>query len=160
MVNHGEIGEYRIVAWADGFDPSLDDLLPHVAETIVGHRVVIASWDSGQYRPTQEELDQGWSVREEQAVSPMVRDPSDLPAVGFDEWYIYEGEVPCERHKSFVNRFGFSPLKANCDEFDEFWEQVQRFRPLHVLGAGTPTMFLVTRDEQIYARAVEMTALP
>jgi hypothetical protein len=34
MVNHGEIGEYRIVAWADGFDPSLDDLLPHVAETI------------------------------------------------------------------------------------------------------------------------------
>jgi len=31
---------------------------------------------------------------------------------------------------------------------------------LHVLGAGTPTMFLVTRDEQINERAVAIEGLP
>ncbi len=101
----------------------------------------------------------GWSVQGSQAVSPLVPSASDLPAVGFDEWYVYEGDVPREHHKAFVNRLGFSPLDPACIEADEFWEQVERFQPLHVLGAGTPTMFLVTRDKQTYARAVDFESL-
>lgn len=136
-----------------------DDLLPHVPETVVGRRVLIASFDSGQFAPTQKELDAGWSVQGGQAVSPLVRSASDLQAVGFDEWYVYEGDVPREHHKAFVNRLGFSPLNTACMEANEFWEQVERFRPLHVLGAGTPTMFLVTRDEQTFARALKIEGL-
>ena len=89
-------------------------------------------------------------------MSPLIQAASDLPAVGFDEWYVYEGDVPREHHKAFVNRFGFSPLDPACVEAIDFWAKVKRFQPLHVLGAGTPTMFLVTRDEQTYARAAKI----
>ena len=160
MINKGSQAGYWVVTWADGFDPSLDDLLPHLPEAVVGHRVLIASFDSGQFAPIQEELDNGWSLQGSQAVSPRIQSAADLPAVGFDEWYVYEGKVPPEHHKAFVNRFGFSPIDPACMEANEFWEQVKRFQPLHVLGAGTPTMFLVTRDEQTYARAVEVASLP
>ena len=160
MINKGTKAGYWVIAWADGFDPSLDDLLPHLPETVVGRRILIASFDSGQFVPTQGELDSGWSLQGNQAVSPPVQSASDLPAVGFDEWYVYEGDVPREHHKAFVNRLGFSPLDPACMEANQFWEQVKRFQPLHVLGAGTPTMFLVTRDEQTYARALEIETLP
>jgi hypothetical protein len=160
MIKTGKQAGYWVVTWADGFDPSLDDLLPHVPEAVVGRRVLIASFDSGQFSPTQDGLERGWSVQGNQAVSPPVQASSDLPAVGFDEWYVYDGDVPREHHKAFVNRFGFSPVDPTCLEANEFWEQVTRFQPLHVLGAGTPTMFLVTRDEQIYERAVAIEGLP
>jgi hypothetical protein len=105
-------------------------------------------------------INNGWSVQGDQAASPPVQAASEIPAVGFDEWYVYDGDVPHEHHKAFVNRLGFSPLDPTCLEANEFWEQVKRFRPLHVLGAGTPTMFLVTRNEQTYARAVAIEGLP
>jgi hypothetical protein len=160
MVKTGKRAGYWVVTWADGFDPSLNDLLPHVPEAVVDRRVLIASFDSGQFEPTQGELDNGWSVHGGQAVSPLVQAASDVPAVGFDEWYVYDGDVPNEHHKAFVNRLGFSPLDPTCVEADAFWEQVKRLQPLHVLGAGTPTMFLVTRDEQTYARAAAIDGLP
>jgi len=158
MVKTGKNAGYWAVTWAGGFDPSLDDLLAHVPEAVVGRRVLVASFDSGDLAPTRQDLDDGWSVQGTQAVSPPVQAASDIPAVGFDEWYVYDGEVPPERHAAFVNRFGFSPLDPDCPEANEFWEQVQRLQPLHVLGAGTPFMFLVTRDEQIYARAAAIEA--
>jgi hypothetical protein len=160
MIIKGRRGEYWAITWADGFDPSLHDLLPLVPEAVLGRRVLIASIDSGQFKPTPDELNDGWSMQGQQAVSPLIEALSVLPAVGFDEWYVYEGDVPREHHKAFVNGFGFSPLDPGCVEAAEFWEQVAQFRPLHVLGAGTPTMFLVTRDERIYAQAEKVQALP
>lgn len=160
MIKTGMHAGYWVVTWADGFDPSLDDLLPHIPEAVLGRRVLIASFDSGQFSPTQHELEHGWSVQGNQAVSAPVKAVSDVPAVGFDEWYVYDGDVPLGHHKAFVNRLGFSPLDPACLEATEFWKQVARFQPLNVLGAGTPTMFLVTRDAQIYARAVAVGGLP
>lgn len=160
MVKTGKQSGYWVVTWAGGSDPSLDDLLPHIPEAVLGRRVLIASFDSGQFSPTPHELAHGWSVRGSQAVSAPVQAVSDVPAVGFDEWYVYDGDVPRGHHHAFVNRLGFSPLDPACPEAHEFWEQVRRFQPLNVLGAGTPTMFLVTRDEQIYERAVAVEGLP
>jgi hypothetical protein len=154
MMQTGTRAGYWVVAWADGFDPSLADLLPNLPELILGRRVAIASCDSGPFKPSEDELVKGWAVQGMQAVSPLIQSVSDLPAPGFDEWYVYEDDVPIEKHAAFVNRFGFSPLDPECQEANEFWEQVRRFQPLHVLGAGTPTMFLVTRDEEAYARAI------
>ncbi len=159
MVKTGKQADYWVVSWADGFDPSLDDLLPHIPEAVLGQRVLIASFDSGQLVPTPYELEHGWSVQGGQAVSAPVKAVSEIPAVGFDEWYVYDRDVPIGHHKSFVNRLGFSPLDPACVEANEFWEQVARFQPLNVLGAGAPTMFLVTRDEQIYARAIAIEGL-
>lgn len=148
----GFCSDYWVIEWADGFDPNLRDLVPHFPEMVLGHRVVIASCDSGSFRPDQDELAQGWSWQDEVAVSPCVRDVSDLPMPGFDEWYVFDAEISGGRYRSFVNRYGFAPLNEMDPETHSFWEQVARFRPLHVIGAGTPTMFFVTRDEAIFRR--------
>ncbi len=71
---------------------------------------------------------------------------------GFDEWYVYTVEPPDGRHRSFVNRWGFSPLDESNEETQVFWTQLAQLRPLHVIGAGT-TMFLATQDEEIFLKA-------
>nr|WP_315487100.1 hypothetical protein [uncultured Undibacterium sp.] len=143
---------YWVVEWADGFDPSLSDLMLQFPQTVVGNRVAIASCDSGPFLPSQAELKKGWTTRNGLAVSPCVQIASELPTPGFDEWYVYNSEVPSDQHKSFVNQFGFSPLDVESQDTKDFWAQVVLYQPLHVLGAGTPTMFVVTQDEALYRR--------
>ncbi|MGC4441950.1 hypothetical protein ABXW85_24100, partial [Streptococcus suis] len=57
-------------------------------------------------------------------------------------------------YRSSVNRFGFAPLPP--DKATDFWAQVETALPLHVLGAGTPTMFLATRDRISFDRALKL----
>lgn len=152
MMRTGSRSGYWVVEWADGFDPSLADLVPRFPEMVVGHRIAIASCDSGPFVPTPAELKKGWSTRNEVAISPVLHDTSDLPMPGFDEWYVYDLEALTDQLRSFVNRLGFAPLDDENSETQDFWAQVERLRPLHVLGAGTPSMFFATRDEELFKR--------
>jgi len=152
MMRTGFRSGYWVVEWADDFDPNLADLVHRFPEMICGHRVAIASCDSGPFEPTQTEYAKGWIRKNEVAVSPVISEASDLPTPGFDEWYVYAGEAPDQKHRSFVNRWGFAPLDELNPEIQDFWGQVEKFQPLHVIGAGAPTMFLATQDEAIFRK--------
>ena len=152
MLRTGFRSGYWVVEWVDEFDPNLAHLLPRCPDLVCGHRVAIASCDSGPFEPTQAEYAKGWVVRNNVALSSIIVEASELPTPGFDEWYVYAGEAPEEHHRSFVNRWGFAPLDETIPEFHDFWGQVEKFQPLHVVGAGTPTMFLATRDEAIFRK--------
>lgn len=143
---------YHVIVWADDFDPSLATLIASVPELVLGHRVAIASCDSGPFQVDEEDMAKGWAIIGRLAISPRVQSISDLPTPGFDEWYVYESDVPREEHASFVNHHDFSPFDENSKQTENFWKQVERFQPLHVLGAGASTMFLVTRDEAIHKK--------
>ena len=146
--------KYSVVQWSYDWDPSLFDLLERMPELVIGRHVVIASCDSGKYKPSEAELEAGWEVADGFAVSPKITAVCDLPMPGFDEWYVYE-ERPMPRfYRSSVNRFGFAPLPP--DKATDFWTQVETALPLHVLGAGTPTMFLATRDRISFDRALKL----
>lgn len=144
---------YWVVQWSHDWDPSLTDLLEQLPDLVLGRYVSIASCDSGPYRPTDNELQNGWEVTADTATSSRIGSVSDLPVSGFDEWYVHERRPSPYSYQSFVNAFGFSPLTASEDTLNQFWAQVEATRPLHVLGAGTPTMFIVTRDENSFKRA-------
>lgn len=135
-----------VIEWSDHFDPDLWDFVPHFPEIVLGHRVAITSFDSGPFEPTQDEYAKGWSKQESVAISPVVEDVKELPAVGFDEWYVYPADVPNLPTQSFVNRFGFAPLNEQSAETQEFWNQVVKCQPLHVIGAGAPTLFFATKE--------------
>ncbi len=156
MMRTGFRSGYWVVEWADGFDPNLADLVPRFPEMVRGHRVAIASCDSGPFEPTQAGYAKGWVKRNELALSPVVEAVPDLPTPGFDEWYVYAGEAPEEHHKSFVNQWGFAPLDEWNPETQDFWAQVEKFRPLHVVGAGTPTLFFATQDEAIFRKVIRV----
>lgn len=141
---------YWVIQWSYDWDPSLADLLVEGADLVRNKYVAIASCDSGPYKPTAEEIASGWELKGSTAVSPKITDVNDLPMPGFDEWYVYEEKPAAYAFQSFVNTFGFSPLASNEEEVEKFWSQVEATRPLHVIGAGTPTMFLVTRDKGMF----------
>ncbi|WP_244138810.1 MULTISPECIES: hypothetical protein [Burkholderia] len=155
----GERAGYRIAEWTDGTDGDIEELVLRCPELVLGRHVAIASCDSGPYTPTDEEFMVGWSKFGELAVSPLVKAVSQLPMPGFDEWYVYERLIKFEPHSNFVNRLGFSPLNVDDKYTEEFWRQVAKLEPLHVLGSGTPGSFLVTRDELLFQAAVREVKL-
>lgn len=143
---------YHVIVWSDTFDPSLATLITSFPELVLGHRIAIASCDSGPFQPDQAEMAQGWTVQGALVISPCVQSISDLPTPGFDEWYVYDGDTCPEHHASFVNHYSFSPLDEHSEFAKDFWKQVERFQPLHALGAGPSMMFFLTRDETVYKK--------
>lgn len=152
----GRRAGYSVIQWSDNWDPSLADLLECVPGCVLGRRVAIASCDSGKYPPSAAELANGWEVIEGFAVSPRVASASALPMPGFDEWYVYDKRPSAYAYKTFVNHFGFSPLAIDDPKVSEFWAQVDATRPLHVFGAGTPVMFVVTQDTDLFNQLNEI----
>jgi hypothetical protein len=149
---------YWAIQWSAGWDPSLDDLLQFAPELVLGKRVAITSCDSGPYHPSSDELSAGWRVAGTVAISREIVRVAELPMPGFDEWYVFDtvpNLVPILNH---VNRYGFSALDDG-DATDSFWEQIRTTRPLHILGAGTPNMFFVTRDRDSFERVKAWNAL-
>lgn len=143
---------YHVMVWSANFDPSLAALITSVPELVLGHSIAVASCDSAPFLADEVDMAKGWAIHDRLAISPRVQSISDLPTPGFDEWYVYDGEVPTSHHASFVNHHDFSPLDEHSKQAEDFWKQVERFQPLHVLGAGASTMFLLTRDEAIYKK--------
>lgn len=150
---------YLIVQWSFDGDPSLDDLLEELPELVLGRYVQIASCDSGPYNPTLSELSTGWELTGNIATSPKIKAISDLPTPGFDEWYVYEEKPMPYEYRHFVNTAEFSPLTSNKEELNAFWSQIEATRPLHFIGAGTPNMFLVTRDKTLLQGAEKLSFL-
>jgi hypothetical protein len=157
MVRTGYRAGYWIMERDDGTDACMGDLVQHCAQSLVGRYVVIASCDSGSYTPTDDELTAGWRQVGALAISPKVETVSRLPTPGFDEWYVYDRNDEPAPHLNFVNRWGFSVLNSDDEHTAAFWDQITRLAPLHVLGAGCPTLFLVTRDEVLFKAIAAVT---
>lgn len=160
----GERSGYWIVQWSEDTDPSLADVLTKVPKLVLGRYVAIVSCDSGRYRPDEKELKKGWSMLNGTALSPKIDSVTALPTPGFDEWYVYEDKPTTCPDCAFVNEYDFSPLDSyeevlDQEVLDQFWLQVEMTKPLHVLGAGTPNIFVVTRDPEIVERLKSLNTL-
>jgi len=142
---------YHVIQWRDDSHRSFVELLELAPELVCGKRVAITSCDSGPYAPSSDEVDAGWTRVGSTAISAEIDGPLELPAVGFDEWYIFD-EVPhVVPTRSHVNQFDFSLLDES-DATESFWEQIGETHPLHVLGDGAQNVFFVTRDRTTYDR--------
>ncbi|MCC2970676.1 hypothetical protein [Massilia sp. IC2-476] len=151
MPRTGERDGYLVIDWSFAWDPSLADLLAVAPELVLGRRVAIVSCDSGAYPPSAAELEAGWCREGDVTLSAGVASIDCLPTPGFDEWYVFDDAPAVFPVRQHVNVFGFSVLAEN-DEARAFWEQVRQCRPRHVLGTGTPHMFVVTRDGGLFER--------
>jgi hypothetical protein len=148
---HAERFGYWAIQWSAAWDPSLTDLLQVAPELVLGKRIAITSCDSGPYMPSADELSAGWSLYDTTAISREIAQPAELPTPGFDEWYVFDSTPQVVPMRNHVNRYNFSVLDE-CDATELFWEQIRKAQPLHVLGAGTPNMFFVTRDRDSFER--------
>lgn len=146
---------YWAVEWSAAWDPSLADVIRLAPALVLGKRIAITSCDSGPYVPSQEERRDGWRLVETTAISKAITRPAELPAPGFDEWYIFDSMPQLIPKRNHVNQYGFSVLDDG-DAAESFWKQVTVTKPLHVLGAGTPNMFFVSRDREIFQQVLRL----
>lgn len=140
---------YWAIQWSEDACQSLADLIRLAPELVYGKRVAITSCDSGPYRPTLDEVNAGWSLVGNTAISKKIEDPLELPAVGFDEWYVFDDSPNITPTQHHVNHYDFS-LFDESDVTKSFWKQINETTPLHVLGDGAPNLFVVTRDRAIF----------
>ncbi|NNG25658.1 hypothetical protein HGB41_21980 [Massilia sp. ML15P13] len=145
---------YSVIQWSAAWDPSLADLLHFAPELVLEKRVAIVACDSGPYRPSTDQLLAGWTLAGAVAISSEIAQAEDLPTPGFDEWYVFDTVPESAPTRCHVNQYDFSALDE-VGAIQGFWDQIICTRPLHVLGAGTPNMFVVTRDTHLVSRIKE-----
>lgn len=143
--------------WLVSGDHTLGDLVDRCPELFVGRSVAVTSFDSGPLTLTPEELDSGWQQRDDVAIAPPDLDPSKMPIDNFDEWYLFDGQVPdfgsFERFVSFV---GFSPAPPEAASLEHirglevlrvrFWDQLERLQPTCYVAEGG-LLSVVTKSE-------------
>jgi hypothetical protein len=147
---------YWAMQWSEDECHSLADLIRLSPELVCGKRVAITSCDSGPYRPSLVEVNAGWSLVGSTGISKEIENPTELPTLGFDEWYVFDAIPHVVPMHSHVNYYNFS-LLDECDATRSFWKQIRETSPLHVLGDGAPNSFVVTRDRTIFNRLQNLT---
>jgi hypothetical protein len=151
MIQSGQHGEYHWIVsrYEIGILPQI------VLRFHPGMRICVTSFDSGSMRLSHEELEIGWTMQRNVAISPPVVPSLVIPHDRYDEWYVvglpsfheFDFEV-------FVNYGAFSlypveRIQSGCDTSEvkidiewlgllqqRFWSQMQRLSPESYVAMG------------------------
>jgi hypothetical protein len=173
----GTHGEYR---WLSSVDHDISALLGLCPEVLLGRRIAVTSIDSGALRLTKEETSAGWwtahdcrvykflpngsredSADWEVACSPTLQSVQGLPyethdecCDGFDEWYVFEGEIPVSDFEVFVNWGGFRLYDPGYQwVIDRLWKQMAGLNAESYIAQGSVLTF-ATRNMDLFNAAV------
>jgi hypothetical protein len=151
----GRRGDYYWIVWESQF---LGELVAAVPQIAVGKYVVITSFDSGPFVPSDDLKSKGWILKSGLAFSPQIARPDDLPRDQYDEWYIYPTRREIDPPEVFINYGGFQLRYYAADIelhglLQRFWLQMERLRPESYLAEGESLMF-ATRDADLYEDAL------
>lgn len=146
------IGKFEQYFWVEWISRSafLKDLLNAYPQIVLDKYLVNTSLDSGSLSLTLEEVEQGWRKHNELALSPLIKNISDIPGNGYDEWYVFETPNQFNNYEVFINYGGFSLHDSNFAEIQErFWQQITFIGPESYLAEGDNLIF-VTTDKSLF----------
>jgi hypothetical protein len=172
MTHDNARGEHGPYHWYQSNDGFLRRLLAAVPSIVVGHYVAITAFDSGSFRPDDDERKARWFITNDVAVSPRIGDSSAVPRAGeYDEWYVFSDVPQWGRAEVFVNyggfdlrdpaqlAIGFDPTwdraaeQAAADVLrghqERFWTQMMKIRPDSYLAEGDK-LICVTREQSLF----------
>jgi hypothetical protein len=151
----GRRGEYQWIVWNSQF---LGELVSAVPRIVAGKFVIITSFDSGPFIPSDDLKIKGWSLKSGLAYSPQITQPDDLPRDQYDEWYILPARREIDPPEVFINYdcFQLRYYAADIERhglLQRFWLQLERLQPESYLAEGGALIF-VTRDAGLYENAL------
>ncbi len=151
----GRRGDYHWIVWSSQI---LEELVSAVPQIAVGKFVIITSFDSGPFVPTDDMIKRGWVLKSGMAHSPRISHPDELPCDQYDEWYIFPSRTEIDPLEVFVNYSGFRLRYYAADIelhglLQRFWLQMERLQPESYLAEGESLM-LATRDAGLYEDAL------
>jgi hypothetical protein len=145
----GKRNEYGWVEW-EWRSRFLTDLLPVFPQLVIGQYLVNTSFDSGSLSLSPEEINRGWHKHNDLALSPVIKDVSEIPYCHYSEWYVFSSPVTFDDYESFINYGGFSLELLEFRELQErFWQQLERLAPETFLAEGD-NLICVTRDMNLF----------
>ncbi len=165
----GSCGQYEWLVT----EHDLPEFLQLCPDALLGKHIAVTANDSGAMILRSSEIAAGWTESGGIAYSPRLTHLDGLPLSrcgGFDEWYIFNAptrlgiistrnvlECPPEPGKitAFVNYYDFLLL----DEpslADLFWRQLALIRPESYLADTDRHLTFVTRDRELYSRAMQI----
>ncbi|MES9860142.1 MAG: hypothetical protein ABW157_19645 [Candidatus Thiodiazotropha sp. LLP2] len=131
--------------WVEDREAWLKDLLSEITQEILGTRAINTSFDSGilggdNLRLSQEELNKGWYIVNNRAVSPILEENwiDSFPFTdGYDEWYFFE-EMPqifdavafCNYYGVSLEKVGKLSIEGGCDLIFA----LQKYKPVAIAG--------------------------
>ena len=174
----GIVGSHGQYQWLTMVDRDITSLLSICPEVVVGKYLAVTRIDGGSLRLTHEEKSAGWWTAEDGKVfqgtswsppeyrddwkiaySPRITSIHGLPnethdecCAGFDEWHVFEQQVPAGEMEAFVNWVGFrfyDPIYEWCT--NRFWNQMLRIQPESYIADGT-VFTVVTRNPVLFDR--------
>lgn len=99
------------------------------------------------------------------ACSPLLHSFHGLPnetrdrCAGFDEWYVFEGEIPVSDFEVFVNWGGFRLYDADNKEFvDRLWRQMEALNAESYIAVGNVFTF-ATRNSTLFDAVIAQFSL-
>lgn len=119
------LGEQNGYYWLVSLE-SIPSLIEAMLQLHHGLRLCITSFDSGIIRPSDTELDIGWTMRGNVMVSPPLSATLEIPHDQYDEWYILDSpSFADDEFEVFVNYGGFTlvPPDEAYTTFDPTWEK-------------------------------------
>jgi hypothetical protein len=149
-------------------------------QVFLGKRLAVTSIDSGVLRLTEEEKNKGWWTADDRkilcglpdgsrehhddwrvAFSPVLQSVHGLPnethlecCDGFDEWYVFDREIPASDIEVFVNWMGFRLYDPVWNwAIDRFWHQMTVLNPESYIAEGTVFTF-ATRNTDLFDAVV------
>lgn len=155
--------------WVSSKAACMGDVLEKSPQTVIDKFVLLTSLDSGSYRLDDERIKSGWNYvgkdaddhEEKFALSPRIKDPSILPRVHYDEWYVFNSPPKIETAEVFINLvdFGFSighsglHKMESCTFEGRFWDQLNVINPFAYI-ADNGTLLFATSDGNLYEQVV------
>ncbi len=154
-------------------DFCLSDLINKCSDLLIGKYLGIVYFDSGPFKPSQEEESRGWFQQGEIAYSPIltVEELSGPICDNYDQWCLYMEPFRIGEMTDFVNYGGFSlrdrrvelkeahethdivGLEKQISHFEEvqekFWGEIRKHTPHTFISDGDMFIYLSRNKKEI-----------
>lgn len=132
-------------------------IVESLPELFLGKNLIIVSFDSGAFIPTEEEVERGWKFINDVAYFDSINQFELNGPIyeQFDQWLVSNEVIRIEKMDAYVNYRPFSILSENCINEEKqslrtkFWEEIHSIKPEQFLFSGRKFIYGTTNVDYI-----------
>ena len=140
---------YREWAWLSTSAIDLRRLLQFAGNHLFLNKyVAIISFDSAHFRPSEDQIQAGWTVFSGVAYSQLIQSAEQVPVAGWEELYAFSNRRTLPSgFRVFVNNFEFSLNDEDQPETKASWDQIAVVNPDACVLEGS-LLHIISKDRQ------------
>lgn len=130
---------------------SIDDFRRKFDSHLLGKYICVTAFDSALLTISPDEKNNGWRTLNGIAISPKIKNDSEIPTAGFDEWYIFSSApTKFAVEEKFVN-YSNLDLSEDSDDVTRFWTEIEKHQPQIYISEGN-RLTIASSDKELIRR--------